>query len=266
MTESVSNHRSVNSSAMEQENKICKFQKFGFCKFGAKCFFRHSKEVCQNVNCAIESCLKRHPNPCKFFFLTRKCKFKEDCSYSHQFDKKDDSKEALEDKMVEVEELQNENQKLKNENEKLKKENDILIATIKDLENTTATLREYIKFILEEKEEIKDVNKALINDLEVLNDKFKQIPLEDFENENMTLEIDAADEIETLEDTTENFEVTFPCNLCNFTSNSLRGLNTHIGRKHKNMQSEMQQINYSGAQRNNKPMVSHMPIVAGLMD
>ena len=93
------------------------------------------------MNCAIESCLKRHPNPCKFFFLTRKCKFKEDCSYSHQFDKKDDSKEALEDKMVEVEELQNENQKLKNENEKLKKENDILIATIKDLENTTATLR-----------------------------------------------------------------------------------------------------------------------------
>ena len=35
------------------------------------------------------------------------------------------------------------------------------------------------------------------------------------------------------------FVVTFPCTVCNFTSNSLRGLETHIGMKHKNMQSEI---------------------------
>ena len=258
---------------MEQPNRMCRFQKFGFCKFGSKCYFRHSEEICHNVDCGIKTCFKRHPSPCKFFFLTQKCKFKENCSYSHRFQQeKESSNKVLEAKETEIEELKNEIDMLKLQNENLKKENDILIRKVEDIEKSFAKQLEYIDFVLKEKEDMKKVNEVLIKDVKIINDKMKHVPtLINLENENLPLEVDEKATNENSENTIDNFDLffaqSFPCDLCKHTSNSIKGLNIHIGRKHKNSNIETPHgKELSFGQLNTKPMVSHMPIVAGLMD
>ena len=250
---------------MEQPNRMCRFQKFGFCKFGSKCYFRHSEEICHNVDCGIKTCFKRHPSPCKFFFLTQKCKFKGNCSYSHQFQQeKESSNKVLEAKETEIEELKNEIDMLKLQNENLKKENDILIRKVEDIEKSFAKQLEYIDFVLKEKENLKEINEVLIEDIKIINDKMKNVPtvidLEDEKatNENSEITRDSFDLF---------FEQSFPCDICKHTSNSMKGLNIHIGRKHKNLNIEtVQGKDLFFGHLNTKPMVSHMPIVAGLMD
>ena len=37
---------------MSQEN-LCFYNKFGFCKFGEKCFRLHGNKICENGNCKV---------------------------------------------------------------------------------------------------------------------------------------------------------------------------------------------------------------------
>ena len=62
---------------------VCKFFKFGYCKFGLTCFKQHEKENCEKFSCDIEKCSLRHPRKFKFYMEYRRCKFGEYCSYSH---------------------------------------------------------------------------------------------------------------------------------------------------------------------------------------
>ena len=64
----------------------CYFQDRGFCKYDLECRFQHSYEVCQERNCRSKSCPKRHPRPCRKFFLKGYCRFGQLCRYSHNFD------------------------------------------------------------------------------------------------------------------------------------------------------------------------------------
>ena len=64
--------------------KSCRFQNKGYCKYEEKCCFRHPQIVCQDgQQCSQKQCFKRHPTPCKFYFLKKNCKFKEKCMFSH---------------------------------------------------------------------------------------------------------------------------------------------------------------------------------------
>ena len=62
---------------------LCKFYKFGHCKFSEKCHQMHVHDVCVNTTCEIATCSKRHPRPCKFYQRFRRCKF-DPCSYAHE--------------------------------------------------------------------------------------------------------------------------------------------------------------------------------------
>ena len=63
---------------------ICKHNKFGFCKFGEKCQFRHINTECSIKNCNIQECENRHPRFCYYQKYYGRCKFTTFCKYSHE--------------------------------------------------------------------------------------------------------------------------------------------------------------------------------------
>ena len=62
---------------------VCKYHKFGFCKYSEKCRFPHVKEECENKECEVRSCNLRHPKICTYYRDYRRCKFGEWCSFKH---------------------------------------------------------------------------------------------------------------------------------------------------------------------------------------
>eukprot|EP00092_Neocalanus_flemingeri_P059010 GFUD01070439.1.p1 GENE.GFUD01070439.1~~GFUD01070439.1.p1 ORF type:complete len:313 (+),score=42.55 GFUD01070439.1:267-1205(+) len=66
---------------------VCKFNKFGFCKFKETCRKQHVMEICENSSCAVSTCIFRHPRMCRFFRDFGRCKFTVGCSYVHGFKK-----------------------------------------------------------------------------------------------------------------------------------------------------------------------------------
>ena len=69
------------------ESLICKFNQFGFCKFEKTCRKRHEDLICENKECDLTICEKRHPKPCIFFSKYKQCKFGTYCKYSHSDEK-----------------------------------------------------------------------------------------------------------------------------------------------------------------------------------
>ena len=42
-------------------DSICLHNKFGFCKHGERCRNQHVQEICENKECRVSECRKRHP-------------------------------------------------------------------------------------------------------------------------------------------------------------------------------------------------------------
>ena len=70
---------------MAQQN-VCRYNKYGHCKFAAKCRFMHVNETCEKPNCEIKKCDLRHPRICNFYRDYKRCKFGEYCSFEHRED------------------------------------------------------------------------------------------------------------------------------------------------------------------------------------
>merc|ERR1712179_287324 len=63
---------------------ICFRNKFGFFKFGERCFRLHENKLCENDNCNIQSCPLRHPKFCRYFGKYNNCnKYGAYCSCRH---------------------------------------------------------------------------------------------------------------------------------------------------------------------------------------
>ena len=62
---------------------VCRYFKFGHCKYSERCRFMHIKQICEKENCEIQSCNLRHPRICKFYRDYNRCKFSEWCSFKH---------------------------------------------------------------------------------------------------------------------------------------------------------------------------------------
>ena len=65
-----------------QQKVICRYNKFGYCKFGGKCQFRHNNVKCKVKNCKVSECEKRHPKICRYKRDYGRCKFTP-CAFSH---------------------------------------------------------------------------------------------------------------------------------------------------------------------------------------
>ena len=64
--------------------RICVYEKFGFCRNGAGCKFTHPTLVCDDEKCNIKDCSKRHPQACRFFTNYSHCKFGDTCKFLHK--------------------------------------------------------------------------------------------------------------------------------------------------------------------------------------
>jgi hypothetical protein len=87
------------------EAEVCKFGKFGFCKFKESCKRKHFVEICESQSkCKdIKECQKRHPKPCRRFTQGNECRFKEDCAYNHTDSIQDKEKNDLKEKVENLE-------------------------------------------------------------------------------------------------------------------------------------------------------------------
>ena len=68
---------------MIQEQEVCGFFKFGYCKFKDTCRKKHHSELCENTSCEIRKCLLRHPKICRYYRDFGRCKFAESCAFKH---------------------------------------------------------------------------------------------------------------------------------------------------------------------------------------
>ena len=108
--------------------EICRYNKFGHCKYRSSCRNIHIEILCNIQNCKISSCEMRHPIMCKYFLQYGRCKF-DPCSYRHErvetqkikdledrvqhYEKKlQDLEFKLEEKSVEIEDLNSKVEKL----------------------------------------------------------------------------------------------------------------------------------------------------------
>ena len=65
-------------------DRICIYEKYGFCRNGATCKFTHPTLVCDDEKCNIKDCTKRHPQACRFFTSYSHCKFGDTCKFLHK--------------------------------------------------------------------------------------------------------------------------------------------------------------------------------------
>ena len=62
---------------------ICRFNRYGYFKFGITCRQQHCNEIYSDDACENPQCYKRHPIECKYFKQFRRCKFGVYCAYLH---------------------------------------------------------------------------------------------------------------------------------------------------------------------------------------
>ena len=65
------------------KDNMCRYNKYGFCKYGDKCHFRHENVVCVVKKCTVLDCDKRHPVTCKYYRNFKRCKYLY-CAYKHE--------------------------------------------------------------------------------------------------------------------------------------------------------------------------------------
>ena len=93
------------------EDEVCKFGKFGFCKFKDRCRRKHYTDICERLlGCRnTTECQKRHPKECNRHFTSEnKCWFKKDCAYSHSKINHDEEKNKFKKNVDNLEKTVNE--------------------------------------------------------------------------------------------------------------------------------------------------------------
>ena len=198
---------------------VCRYFKFGYCKFLEQCRLMHISEKCTNPSCEIKTCNLRHPKVCKFYRDYRRCKFGEWCYFLHKENENIDNK-TIEDLRVDMNEKRDViEKKLKEIDEKIAIAEKQEIESIKKLEN-----------IFNEKIEtfentIKTLKKCIIEKDEYILSFETRLKLLEKKN----IEVQKTDDSENTEKVTKN---EIKCSSCDFTTTSKHGLKIHTQRMH----------------------------------
>jgi len=145
--------------------RICIYNKFGYCKLMGDCKFFHTEEKCHDSFCAIKNCKKRHPSACKFYLHYGTCKFGDNCRYDHDMI---NSKKEIQERMKALEEMCT---SLQTRCDEVNKE-------CKELREDAQKNKFEYDFVIKENEVLKDLNKKLedqMGELEGLKESNKKI-------------------------------------------------------------------------------------------
>ena len=63
---------------------VCKLNKYGHCKFGQFCHYKHVDNKCPEETCDSRNCDLRHPKKCIKILQNKPCKFGIFCSFEHE--------------------------------------------------------------------------------------------------------------------------------------------------------------------------------------
>ena len=208
--------------------QICRKNKYGYCKYGDKCRFRHENEKCEKKECNIYDCEKRHPKICNYKRDFGRCKFTTYCKYDHE-------------KPIDILENSEKINKLEKKIENLQK-----ISSQKDVgevDKKIETFEQKLQILIKVIEE-KD---SLINDLQkkqknVETEFRKETEVKNEEIESLEKKIDMhlknheilEEKVNKLEVSLKHNENKFKCKECKFTTGSEQGLKSHVTKKHKN--------------------------------
>ena len=108
---------------------VCRYNKFGYCKFQDSCRILHVNEICDNPSCVFKECNKRHPKNCKFHRY-KKCKFQESCAFSH-----DKHKNSNDESLKKFEQIETKLQKANKEIRENKINNEKLVQIETKIDN-----------------------------------------------------------------------------------------------------------------------------------
>ena len=147
---------------IENQN-VCRYHKFGYCKFKTSCKFKHVTVVCDDDRCNNQNaCQKRHPRVCKYFINFGSCKLGSACAYAHQT-------------------------RRKVENERLGQKLDELMRIINEKDEVIKNLSNKIDDLIQKNQEKDNKIDKLVNEVKKLKDTASQANLAS-EDKNVTLE------------------------------------------------------------------------------
>ena len=63
---------------------VCQHFKYGYCRYLEKYKNKHESTICQEKDCVVSLCRKRHPKKCRYFEQYSRCKFGSFCHYLHE--------------------------------------------------------------------------------------------------------------------------------------------------------------------------------------
>ena len=216
-------------------NKICRYNKYGFCQYGDKCHFRHVNVICESKTCSVFDCEKRHPVICKFYANFKMCKFSP-CAYKHETEVNELDKkiENVVKKTINVDKLEKKVNEFENKLKEIRvdafeEQLHKIIKANKEKDKKIAILENKVKDFENIHQVVKTLEKK-IDDLE--GDMKKKVK----KNETLT------DKLDKLQNTVKSLDIKIvKCSQCDFTSHSDQGLKTHIKRKHSAAISENQE-------------------------
>ena len=179
----------------EENQNVCYFNKYGFCKFKLTCKRYHNMKICSNKSCEKRLCSLRHPKPCRYYREIGYCKFGEWCLFQHEDSDKKDIEEAV---------------------EKLDAKMDAFEKCVNEKDTEILKLVERIKF---NEEKIKFLEEKINNFVKDNASSELDNKLKDLEEKQTNL----------IEESKENYK----CTKCDFTTYYKKGLAIHKKKMHK---------------------------------
>ena len=203
---------------LNTKNKKCVNFDRGFCRHGEKCHYFHPEKnkVCVDQTCPNLECNLRHPNPCKF---GQRCYFlrTNECLFSHVSPVCDGNRKMILELEKNVKNSDNQ-KKLDKMYEAIdKKITDKFVCFEKKIKDLEHSLEQKNSIITEMKQKIDKIE----NHFEKGDEKMKKIK-------------DQIDDIIKNKNADQSKKgKQFVCNQCEYSTDSSRGLKTHVKRKHE---------------------------------